>query len=341
MRSKFVVLLMMAALAVPLAVFAGGSSGGAAVETGLEVDKLAIQIQPNPAFATISVALEKGWFEEAGFKKIDVPEFVSGNAAGEALIAGELSVWLPGNVPAIAMRHNGVPVVIVGDLSIAHNEALMVRKDAGVNKPEDLYKIRIGLVQGGTPGAVLQGIVKDNGLDASKLNLVNLAPPDDATALRNNEVQAILVWPPHPYNVMDVAEYKFNSKKYSHTRVPIVFNEKYIKDNPKAAKAIVDVLYRAQEYVIKNTTEAQQIHAKRTEQPIDLVKTMWNDYWAPNPKYGYIDENYIEDYMVYTEFLQEVGRLAQDSINILDYTYTGFLEELRPEYVEVKGRWEP
>jgi ABC-type nitrate/sulfonate/bicarbonate transport system substrate-binding protein len=318
------------------AVFAGGASAQM-----LEVDTLSIPMQSNPAFAPVAVALEKGWFTEAGFKNINNPTFVSGNAAGEALMSGDLSVWLPGNVPVISMRHNGRPVVIAGDLSVAHNEALMIRRDANVTKPEDLYNITIGLVMGGTPGAVMQAVALDNGLDPTKLKLVNLAPPEDATALRNNEIQGILVWPPHPYNVQDVAEYSFDSKKYSHTRVPIAFNEDYVRDNPNATKAIVEVLYRAQQYVIEHPDEAQEILAKRTDQPLDLVKTMWNDYWAPGPDYGVIGDGFVEDYTAYTNFLAANGSLAQDPIPVLNYTYTGILEEIRPDIVKVKGNWKP
>lgn len=325
---------------VMVTAFAAASVGGAPAQT-LEVEKLSIPMQANPAFAPVAVAIEKGWFNEAGFKTVENPTFVSGNAAGEALMAGELSVWLPGNVPVISMRHNGRPVVIAGDLSVAHNEALMIRRDANVTNPEDLYNVTIGLVMGGTPGAVMQAVALDNGLDPNKLKLINLAPPEDATALRNNEIQGILVWPPHPYNVQDVAEYAFDSKKYSHTRVPIAFNEDYVRNNPNATKAIVDVLYRAQEYVIEHPKEAQEILAEQTDQPMDLVETMWDDYWATGPDYGVIGDGFVEDYTAYTNFLATNGSLAQDPISVLDYTYTGILEEIRPDAVKVKGNWTP
>ena len=306
-----------------------------------EVEQLSVPMQSNPAFAPVSVALAKTWFEQAGFKTIRFPTFVSGNAAGEALIAGDLSIWLPGNVPAINMRNNGLPIVIAGDLSIAHNEALMVRNDAGVSTPEDLYKIRIGLVMGGTPGAIMQALAKANGLDPAKLKLINLAPPEDTTALRNNEIQAILVWPPHPYNVQDIASYRFDSKKYSHTRVPIAFNETYIRKNPNAAHAIVEVLYRAQEYLLAHKEEAQDIHAKRTEQPLALVQKMWDDYWKPGPDYGVIDASYVADYEAYSGFLAGRGSFTRKPVPVLDYTYTGILEQIKPAAVKIKGHWKP
>lgn len=310
-------------------------------EGGLEISELGIQTQPNPLFATISVAMERGWFQEAGFESVNILEFSSGNMAGEALIAGELHVWLPGNVPVINMRHNGLPVVVVGNLSMAYAEYLMVRDDAGVEEPEDLYDIDIGLIEGSTASAILEALARDNGLDINRLNVVNLPPPEQVTALRNNEIQAMLVWPPSPFRVQDIASYMFESKTYSHTRVPMVFNEDFIRDNPNATRAIVEVLYRAQDFVINNPEEAQQIHAERSEQPLELVQTMWSDYWNEENPPGRIDQQYVDDYRAYTEFLQRRGAISGETVDILEYTYTGILEEIKPDYAEVEGRWQP
>jgi len=95
------------------------STAGEKVPEGeLELTEITIQYQPNTLFAVQSVVLEKGWFEEAGFEKVKIKNFTSGNLAGEALIAGELSVWVPGNMPVISMRHNGVPIVVTGMLNV-------------------------------------------------------------------------------------------------------------------------------------------------------------------------------------------------------------------------------
>lgn len=307
----------------------------------LEIKELSIQSQSNPAFSTVSVAIENGWFEEAGFESVRVSNFVSGNAAGEAFLAGELSVWLPGNAPAITMRHNGRPVVVVGELCTARIEALMVRTDAGVASPQDLYGLKIGLVMGGTPLAVLSELAAKNGLDMAKLQLLNLAPPEDATALRNNEIQAVMAYSPNFYLMEDVAKSTFNVGEFSHTRAPIVFTEEFIRTNPLATEAIVRVLYRAQDFVISNPEEAQRIHARRAEQPIELLQKAWNDYWSPTLSHGVIDETFVADYVAYTDFLQQQGTLATDPIDPLAYTYTDILKKIMPEKVKIEGTWKP
>jgi ABC-type nitrate/sulfonate/bicarbonate transport system substrate-binding protein len=246
-------------------------------------------------------------------------------------------------MPVISMRHNGVPIVVTGMLNVCPAEYLMVRNDAGVSKPEDLYGISIGLMVGSTAQGVLWNLANYHGLDNERLQVVNLAPPEQITALRNNEIQALLVWPPAAYKVKDIATYMFDSKDFSHTNVPMVFAESFLKKYPNTAKAIMEVMYRGQDWCAdqSNWEEAKAIHAKRSEQPLELVEEMWLDYWNPMQPNGNLDDDYVEDFRGYTEFQKATGRIREPIEDILEYTYTGVLEEIKPEYVMVEGQWTP
>jgi ABC-type nitrate/sulfonate/bicarbonate transport system substrate-binding protein len=341
MRKRFILCFILSFLIILSA--SALLAGEKTAEGELELTEITIQYQPNTLFAVQSVALEKGWFEEAGFEKVNIKNFTSGNLAGEALIAGELSVWVPGNMPVISMRHNGVPIVVTGMLNVCPAEYLMVRNDAGVRKPEDLYDISIGLMVGSTAQGVLWNLANRHGLDNERLQVVNLAPPEQITALRNNEIQALLVWPPAAYKVKDVATYMFDSKEFSHTNVPMVFAESFLKKYPNTARTIMEVMYRGQDWCAdqSNWDEAKAIHAKRSEQPLELVEEMWLDYWNPMQPNGNLDDDYVEDFRGYTDFQKATGRIQEPIEDILEYTYTGLLEEIKPAYVKVEGQWTP
>jgi len=342
MRKKIIlsVILVIVFGFTGFSLFGGGKK---AAEGELELTKITIQYQPNALFAVQSVVLKKGWFQEAGFENVEIKNFASGNLAGEALIAGELSIWVPGNMPVISMRHNGVPIVVTGMLNVCPAEYLMVRNDAGVTKPEDLYNITIGLMVGSTAQGVLWNLANYYGLDQERIKVVNLAPPEQITSLRKNEIQALLVWPPAAYKVKDIATYMFDSKKFSHTNVPMVFAEDFLKKYPNTAKAIMEVLYRAQDWVADqaNWEEAQKIHAEMSEQPLELVKEMWPDYWDPSIPNGMLDQRFVDDFRGYTAFQKATGRIREPIQDILDYTYTDLLKEIKPEYVKVEGKWKP
>ena len=334
-----IVTVLAICLAAPL--FAAG--GAEAAGEGPELKKMTIQFQPNPPFDTISVALEKGWFQEAGFESVEIRNFPSGNLAGEALISGDLSVWVPGNMPIISMKHNGLPIVVTGNLNVCPAEKLMVRNDAGVRTPQDLYRIKIGLIQGSTASGVIEELARANGLDVKRLQIVNLPPPEQVTALRNNEIQAMLVWPPASLQVEDIATYMFDSIKHSHTRVPIVFGESFLRRYPRTAEAIMRVLYRGQEFSNNpaNWAEAKAIHAKRSEQPLALVEQMWPYYWGdPSRDHGAIDQKFLDDFAAYTDFQARNGMIS-NPVPVIEYTYTGILRKINPAYVKIEGKWQP
>jgi len=309
-----------------------------------EMKEIALHFQPNVLFAPTAVAIDKGWFEEAGFEKVDKKSFTAGALAGEALVGGEIQNWIPGNMPVISMRHNGIPIVITGcHNNFPHSEYLMVRNDAGVENPEDLLNIKIALLQGSTASAVLAEVAKEYGLDVNEMGVVNLAPPEQVTALKNNDVQAIVVWPPFKFQVEDIATYMFNSTDLSRTNTPIVFSEEFIRNNPNTGKVILKVLYKAMEFCEDpaNKDEAVEIFARIAEQSVEDVEAAWNENWDPAIKNGFIDERFVEDMEIYTEFQLGIGSISEPVINVLDYTYTGILKDIAPEYVKVEGNWTP
>ena len=155
-----------------LAVLPGGSGSALAQP---EVRELALGFGIDPPFAPHIVGIQKGWFKEAGFTEVTTKTFTAGVLAGEALVAGQIQLWTPGQLPPISMFHNGIPVVLLGTNCVNWGlEKLVARNDASVQGPTDLYRIRIGLLQGSTSGAMPSHLARHYGLDEKRLQVVNL-----------------------------------------------------------------------------------------------------------------------------------------------------------------------
>lgn len=341
----FVALLV--ALVVPVSALA--QDGGE-----LEKTTLRLGFGLDPVYAPHIVAIEKGWLEEAGFTEIETATFTSGAAAGEALIAGEIDLWTPGTVPPISMRHNGMPIVIVATGTPAYVEKFVARTDAGIEEPEDLLDIKIGLLEGSTASAVVENLATLYGLDPLEMQVVNLAPPEEMTALINNDIQAFITWNPWPYlaeTSEDVdAEILHNGTisnfpwdageeaQISFTRSVWVLSEDFIRDYPNTARALMLTLYRAQDYVADpaNREEVVALISEYLDQPVEQNEALWDDYSFEN----IFDEAYVRDLESYTEFLYNSGRI-EEKLDPMDYTYTGYMAEYDPERVVIEGNWEP
>jgi ABC-type nitrate/sulfonate/bicarbonate transport system substrate-binding protein len=342
MKRRTFVLTAAAAIAAPAIVNAQAKP---------EVSKLGIGFGLDPVFAPHIVAMEKGWLREAGFAEIATPSFTSGALAGEALIADQIQLWTPGNLPPISMANSGVPAVVLGTNCIATQaEQLIVRNDANVTTPEDLYKIRIGLLAGSTASATLHILAKHYKLDESKLQIVNMPPPEQLAGLTNNNIQALLCWQPWAHNALRLgnttmlhsgttsgfAANKGAKVQVSATRSLFVASESFVRKNPIATRTLMGILVRGQKYVANpaNRAEVIDLVAQRTRQDKALVDAIWGDYDF-NPAF---DDAYVADMDSLGAYLVASGRLRNVRAP-LDYTFTDPVAAADPALVKRAGRW--
>lgn len=316
-----------------------------------EVSKLALGFGIDPPFAPHVVAMTKGWFREAGFTDVATKTFTSGAVAGEALVAGEIQLWTPGQLPPISMAHNGVPIAVIGTNCVNWDlEKLVVRKDANIDKPEDLYRIRIGLLQGSTSSAMLHFMAKRYGLDEKRLQVVNLPPPEQLASLTSNNVQGLLCWEPWPFRGVGTGQAKLlhsgmrsyfgadNGKeaKVSDNRSLYVVSQEFARRNPRATAALAAVMVRAQKYVASpaNTDEVQKTFSDYQKQKVEDNKAIWGNY-VFNPAF---DDHYVGDMERTADFLEASGRIKK-RVHVLDYTFTGPVAAADRSLVKVEGKW--
>ena len=330
---------------------AGAMPSIALAQAKPETTKLALGFGLDLVFTPHMVAMNKGWFKDAGFTDVTTKTFTGGAAAGEALVADEIHLWTPGNLPPISMTHNGVPIVILGTNCIAAAaDKLVARKDANVKTPEDLYKVKIGLVQGSTASADLHYLAKQYNLDEKKLQVVNMPPPEQLAAMNSNNIQAMLCWEPWGYNAMKtgnanlvhsgtVSGFAGNQgipTKISYTRSLFVASQEFVRKNPIATQKMVEVLLRGQRYVAdpKNREEVINLFAEQTRQDKALAQATWGDY-SFDPAF---DEGFVKDMDQMTAFLVATGRI-KSAKSVLDYTYSAPLAAIDPSLVKVPGRF--
>jgi ABC-type nitrate/sulfonate/bicarbonate transport system substrate-binding protein len=316
-----------------------------------ETSKLVLHFGLDPVFVPHMLGMSKGWFKDAGFTDVTTKTFTGGAAAGEALVADEIHLWTPGNLPPISMAHTGVPIVVLATNAIASAaDKLIARKDANVKAPEDLYKIKIGLVQGSTASADLYYLAKHYNLDEKKLQVVNMPPPEQLAAINSNNIQALLCWQPWGYNAMKsgttelihsgtlsgFAANKGAKVQVSYTRSLFVAGQDFVKKNPVATRKMVEVLLRGQKYAAdpKNKDEVITLFAEQSKQDKALAQAIWDEY-VFDPTF---DEQYVKDMDQMTAYLVASGRVKMPK-SVLDYTYSAPLAAADPALVKVPGRF--
>jgi len=160
---------------------------------------------PNITHPQAMVGKGNGWFEKAMGPnvKIDWKTFNAGPSAIEALFAGAIDMTYIGPNPTISgyVRSNGEALRVVAGAA-SGGAALVVRKDSGINKPEDFHGKRVASPQqGNTQDVALRAWLLAHGMKSidkgGDVQVMPMANPDQLTLFLKKQLDA--AWAPEPW----------------------------------------------------------------------------------------------------------------------------------------------
>lgn len=147
---------------------------------------------PNPQTPQVDIAIEKGYFADAGLD-IEFVAFRTGREGFEAMTGGQVDVTFMAEFPAAVGALIGQEFSIVGDLARFTGSRVIVNAASGaVSGPADLAGKRIGTTIGTNVNYYLDMVLADAGIEAE---VVGAAPPDLVPALARGDLDAIVPFP--------------------------------------------------------------------------------------------------------------------------------------------------
>jgi NitT/TauT family transport system substrate-binding protein len=116
----------------------------------------------------------------------------------EALIAGRMQAAFIVAPMAIALRSQGVPIKVVY-LGHRYGSAVVVRKEGSIHTPADLKGRTIAVPSRfSDEWLIVLKVLKESGLGAKDVHMVEMSPPDVAEALAANAIDAFAMGEPFP-----------------------------------------------------------------------------------------------------------------------------------------------
>jgi len=293
MRNKLILLMMFILLALPACLPPSrGVSQATATPAALTQIRLPLGYIPNIQFAPLYVAMEKGYYREAGLEI--VPDY-SFETDGVALVgADKLPFAVVSGEQVLLARAQGLPVVYVMAWYKDYPVAIVSKMAQSIKTPADLKGKKIGLP--GLYGASyvgLRALLNSAGLAEKDVTLDSIGF-NQVEALATDQEQAIVGYVANEPVQLAASGYEVNVIPVSdHVQLAsngIITNEKTIKENPALVHAFVQATLRGITDTIANPNEAYEISKKYVEGLVSADETLQKKVlaasialWQANP----------------------------------------------------------
>lgn len=226
---------------------------------------------------------------------------------------------------------------IVGDMIYSQQDVqqIIARKDRGISSPLDLKGKKIGVFKGTTLDYFMDIFFKENGIQYSDIEIVDMNVFKLTDAIVNGDLDAIFTWQPHAYRARKrlgenaiVLHSKF---KYS-TAWLIVVMKSFAEKNPQVLEKFLKAIVKAEKFIKENPEQAKIIHAKLSKTDQETTNVLWDvvDF----------DLSLGEGLLITMEgearWLIRKGVYGEIKVpDFLDYLYFDAMKKVKPQGIQI------
>lgn len=225
----------------------------------------------------IWIAEDIGCFEEFGLN-VEVQEYESGVAPMQDMLAGELDIVTSGEFVAVSHIFDHPDIQIFSIIQKGDAIELIAKAGQDIDEIKDLIGKRVGLVRNSQADFFFGKLVASHGVNYQDVEIVDLAPSEMAAALEVGQVDAVMVWEPYVYDLIeqfgsDVISWPGqNSQEFFFV---LSSTKQLLADRPHVAARLLAALVEAERYLNAWPEEAKEIIAKRIRQDREYLDYTW------------------------------------------------------------------
>lgn len=339
---RFVLALLISFLALTGNALAQGKPELAEVDAWLVRDA-----QMSSQFA---VADQLGYFKAEGIK-VNPRWYIAGTDLPSMWGAGNIHLGTATATMVVPIAAAGQTIYNIAPQSdVAGTQQIVLGKKGQeiVRAPKDFEKVKVGMPKGASVTMAIQAMARDTGVDFSKIQFVNLSPPDSVTALAKGDIDAMAGWAPWVFSAVKQGGGKvyFTGNRsfipgkegqvdWLHVHAGVVASGKMLKDNPNTLKAILRALRKATDTINTDRETAVKIVARETKADEALTR----DIMALNVYSMEMNDRIPKGMGEFVDFLHSLDRIKQ-KFPAESVIYTKLLEETDPALVKWRSKTE-
>ncbi|MEB3212462.1 MAG: ABC transporter substrate-binding protein [Leptolyngbyaceae bacterium] len=316
-----------------------GASDGASSEASSSSDPVSASTGSTLwiGYVPLFVALEKGFFTEAGLK-LDYNVFGASTEGDAAFAAKKIDGVNNVTSEAVALFSRGQDfrIIQVADTSLG-GDGILARNS--ITDLADFKGKEIAVDVGGVSHFFLLQVLKEAGLEAGDISISNLTPDAAAAAYQAGRVDVAVTYAPFLQKANEAqpdGRVIFDTSQMPTAIVDVyIFSPEFVEQTPDAAQAYVDGIFKGREFLETNKDEALEISAKWLElSPEEVEQELTGvDLTSPEDNAKMLGDSSSDLYLVphmtdLAAFLIEQGQIESEP------TAEQFEQVLESKFVE-------
>jgi NitT/TauT family transport system substrate-binding protein len=253
------------AAALSLAALAAGFAPQAKAETPLRIG-----FSDWPGWTGWQIAIDKGWFKQAG---VDVDmQWFDYSASLDAFSAGKLDGDFVANGDGLAIGGSGAKNTLIMLTDYSSGNDMIVAKP-GITSIKQLQGQKVGIEVGLVEHLLLEHALTANGMALSAVTLVNTPTNNTPQVLASGAVAAIGAW--QPIDDQAMLELPGARPIYTSAKAPglifdgLAVSPESLKERPQDWLKVIKVWYRVLAYINNPATHADALKIMSARDGVD------------------------------------------------------------------------
>ncbi len=298
-------------------------------------EPLSVAVSQTPLSLPFFVAEKNGYFRESGVP-IQINKVIGGHRAMQAVLGGEADMGTSSESVVMFASFKTDDFAVLATFVTSNDDVkIVIRSGLDVDTPAQLTGRRIGTVLGSASHYYLDTFLLMNGVDPGAVDKIHLQPEAMAESLLSGKVDAVSIWEPYPFTIINsVPDAQVLSKPgFYRLTFNLIVHKKHIGARDDDLTKVLGALERAQHFIKTQPREAQTILREHLQLEQSLIDWVWpdNNYrfsldqallttleskarWALRE--GYVNEEHHPNYLDFI-YLDPLQNVRADAITVI------------------------